>query len=267
MGSSGGGGGIKVPSPNDLVKQVQRGKTPSSRTMLAGGPISPGGQYEMQKEAEKEAEINGLLGGVRTLSPRQIRKERNTDFAAGLKRGEQFFSEGALGRLNEARSNDLQSIIDQRREQANQGFGAQAFQAAREARLRGMGRSEQAAQRNLSSTLARVGVAGPLAGAQATELMRAQQAQRAQAEQDLFLQNVAQRQAALGSFESSLSQAEAGDISKQQFNLEQKNRELLGRLGLGLTEAQLGASERAGVRMGDVALASAQAQARAGSKK
>lgn len=267
MGSK-GGGGIKLPSPEKAMKRLTN---PSTSTILAGGPASVGGQYEADKDEQKAQDQNDALKAInkiKVLTPEQQRQFREQDMKRGLERGAEFFGEGKLGRVDDTRSADIASVVDQRREISQQGFGAQAFQGAREARLRGLNRSDQQAQRQLGATMARSGIAGPLAGAQAVELMKAQQAQRAEAEQQLFLNEVAQKQAALGSFESSVGSAQASELQRKQFNLEQRQREILGQVGLGLTEAQLGSAERSGSQSADMARGSSIAQiAQAGKKK
>jgi len=100
-------------------------------------------------ELEKQAREAGLS-----------RAQREMDMLRGEQRGEKLFGEGNLGRIEQARSGDISDILSQRKQQAQQGFGAEEFQAAREQRLQGLGRAEQAQLRALRAQQGAMGVRG-----------------------------------------------------------------------------------------------------------
>jgi len=196
-------------------------------------------EAQKYKEQQRDAESSGL--------------HREIDMSRGLERGKQLFAEGSLGRVGEERSADVADIVSRRKEIMDKGFGAKAFEAAREARLQGMGQAEQMQQRRLRAAQAGSGVAGGLAGGQMLGLMKQQQQQRQSAERDLFLDEVNRRQGAIGAAEASIKGAEQDELARKQFNIGQKKDELMGQMTSMLTEAQLGVTERSSARTASAA--------------
>jgi len=195
------------------------------------------------------------------------RTQRELDMLRGEQRGQQLFGEGALGRVEQGRSGAMSDILAQRQQQAQEGFGAEAFQKAREARLSGLSRAEQMQQRQLRGAQAGAGVAGGVAMGQQMGLMQQQQQQRQAAERDMFLQNVAQKQQSLGQYEQSLGATEAGELERQKYNQEQKRREIMGRLTAMFGEAGLGVAERSSAASAAAAKEYAAAAGRQGGGK
>lgn len=172
------------------------------------------------------------------------RLNREIDLSRGRARGMQDFYEGSLGRVGEDVSADIQSIQQARMDIAQNGFGADAFQAAREQRLDSMQRGQMLQQRQLKAGQAAGGVFGGLAGGQRMSLMEQQQEEQQEAERDLFLDEVRQRQEALGAAESTTRNTEQDVLARQQYNQAQKRRELMGLLTAQYGEAALGVAER-----------------------
>lgn len=198
---------------------------------------------------------------------RDARAERQKDYEFGKARGEAEFGTGMLGRVGEAPSAAATDLLSQRKNIMEQGLGAAAFQAAREARLRGLGRNEQEQQRALSSQMSRSGIRGGAAAGQLGNLLRQQQSGRAGAEQDLLLQNVAQKQQAMGDYQGLLGQQEAGQLARQQYNIGQSNKEAFGRSASGLAEQQMGLATKSGITQAGISNAMAQAARSSGGKK
>lgn len=198
----------------------------------------------------------GSAAGKRldTLDTINLRKEmqgaersrlnREIDLARGRERGEQDFSEGALGRVRQDLSPELQELQDARTNIAREGFGADAFQAAREARLGGLQRQQQQQMRQLRANQAGSGVMGALSGAQQSALMGQQQRATQDAERQLFLDDIGQRQQSMSAAESTVRGNEADTLGRQQFNLAQAKGELMGRITAQYGEAALGVAER-----------------------
>lgn len=164
------------------------------------------------------------------------------------------------------RSADVQDIISRYRS-GLEGYTAPELQALREQMQSGITTGEQTALRQLRGQQAAAGIQGGLAGAQAARLLQAGQQARTQAERDLFLQNIAQRQNALqgfqqavtgaeatefgrgqttqGALEQILQQQRAEETGRQQFNIGQGQQEKFGQLATMLGIAGMGSTERA----------------------
>jgi hypothetical protein len=83
------------------------------------------------------------------------------------------------------------------------GFNAEENTALRESMLQNIARAEQGALRQLKGAQAGAGIRGGLAGAQSGDILNQMAAERAAGERELFLKNIAQKDAALGAFEGS----------------------------------------------------------------
>lgn len=226
-------------------------------------------ERQRQQEATQKVAQQGEFESARA--------EREKDIGMGLERGKQLVPESSLGRVEKgisgAPSQSQQQIAQMRKEQAEKGFGAQAFQAARESRLRNLQRAQERQQRSLAGRQAQLGLRGGAATGQLGSLLGEQARQSLQAEQELMLQDVAQRQQALGAYEQTTAAQDAARRAAEQYNIEniekynidQAAKEKAAQLQMGLTEAQLGLAERAGIRQEDIAKAMQQAQLQAAS--
>jgi hypothetical protein len=207
---------------------------------LVGGQLTGGGGQQGIPPIGA-GEISGLTD--------EFRRQREEDIAKGRARGEEFFgSVEDIQKQRAERSVDIADVIRKRRSIAESGFGSDFFQAARESRLRNLGRQEQGAQRQLASAQGAGGVGGPLASAQGLQLQRDINRNRLAAEQNLLLEDARIRQQGLGDFEKS--------VKAEQTNLANL---LKGILGFGFAEADLGAGERA--TAGQILTGQRQAQA------
>ena len=177
-----------------------------------------------------------------------------------LKKGQELlgkdFEEGNLGRLEAGRSGDISQVIEARRANLG-GLSAQENQALRERATQGIDRGTQTALRQLRGIQGASGVRGATAAAQQGRQLAAGQSAKAQAERDLLLQNVAQKDKALSAFEESVGGAEGTEQQRELFNIQQRKAEIAGRQTAGLGFAQLGITERTGAQAANVAAASA----------
>ena len=247
--------GLPAIAPDPVMDQIE--KLPIK---VPGMPGSSGGQEQQQPVYTPTP----MTPEERAARHAEIRAERRADIRTGRREGRDLF-EGKLGRVGQKRTAQLGDIINRRQEQAIHGLGARAFQAGREARLRGLDRAAQLQQRQLAGMQGRMGIRGGSAAGQLAQLMGQQQRERQAAEQDLFLQDVAQRQKLLGDYETAVRQAEADELARQKFNIGQVGREKFGELASGLGEAQLGAAERTGIGQTDIGRMMAAAMAQQGS--
>lgn len=237
-------------------------------TTAIGGSLGGIGGAIIGRNAGKELTRGGKRGGgrrssrSRQMSPAQMRKftdeqrkVRDRDFSAGLKRGRSLFKSGSLGRVDDARSQEVSDIIDQRRALQQQGIDPRQIEADNFARAR----TEQAQQRQLLGSQGRLGLQGG-AGALALQNLQRQQAEN-EAQQNLqrTLQNEQLREARLGGLESSIGQAREDELRRQQFNLNQIGRERAGQLSTALGEQQFGAADRGAFQQTQIGQAMADA--------
>lgn len=167
----------------------------------------------------------------------QMAQQREADLAKGAARGKELFGKTFIEESRPERSADIADVIA-RRKAALQGFSGEENTALREQMAQAQARQEQGALRQLRGVQAQQGIRGGLAGAQQAQQLAQNQAQRAAAERELFLQNIAQRQQALGNFEQSARAAEAEEIGRF-------GQRRFGQLGTELGYGQLGAADRA----------------------
>lgn len=211
-----------------------------------------------------------LPGGMTTEEMQRkydmLRAEREKDLARGRARGVSEF-ENQLGKIETDPTAAQQALLAQRKQIMDQGLGSAAFQAARETRLRGLGRNEQEQQRALASQLQRAGLRGGAAAGQLGNLMRQQQGGRTAAEQELLLQNVAQKQQGMNAYQDLLTRQEDQQRESRKFNLGQIGKEKFGTLTTSLAEGQLGAAERGAVGQQNIGQLMAQAAAQSGGGK
>lgn len=216
---------------------------------------------------------------------------------AGLQLGQGLFGSEALGRIQEERSPeqeallkqraammdtagqrsaDIEAVLAARRVQAQQGFSPEELQAMREQQSMAERQAQQGALRSLRGMQAASGVRGGLAAAQASQLAAQAMKTRAQQERDLFLQNIAQKQAgvsgleqsaraaeaeeiarriqAMGGYESTLGGIESDELKRRVFNLGQLGQEKFGIVSSGLGMGQMGAAQDAATIQNQLAI-------------
>lgn len=164
-------------------------------------------QGEDKMQAERDTRGEALLQRFRT--------GRTQDLAEGRKRGEELFAQDPA----------LQDILA-RRKSALEGFNAPEQQALRSQSLNQIARQGQTQARALRGAQAQSGVRGAAAAGQQAGLLKNLQKSQAEAEQNLYLQNVANKDKALSAYEGTV-----GGLKSAQLGTE---------LGYG----QLGAQER-----------------------
>lgn len=148
----------------------------------------------------------------------RARAARNDDMRAGQMRW-----------MEATRDPRYQEVM-RRYQDMSQGLNAQEMQAAREQMQMGQQSQRQQALRSLYSQQAKSGVRGGMAGAQNVRLQQKLGQDRNAAEQALLLQNYNLRRQGLQDYGT------------------QVNRDIFGRLGTGLSEAQLGVADRTGAQ-------------------
>lgn len=188
---------------------------------------------------------------------------RQMDIEKGQDRGRELFKD-QLGRVEEPRSQAMAALLGKRKEQSEQGLGAEAFQAAREQRLRGLGSNELQQQRGMQAKMAQMGLRGGAAAGQMAELMGGQQRGRQDAEQQLLLQDVALKQGLMDKYGQQLGGVEAEELARKKFNLGQIGKEKFGELSTGLAEGSMGVAERTGAKQAEAAKAMQAAMAASG---
>ena len=177
---------------------------------------------------------------------------KNQDLIQGAKFGEAVLGEG-LGRMSD--NADMQGVIEQQKELAK-GFGSEEMVARREQAGGQIDRATQGSSRALQAALAKAGVKGGAAGAKLRDVQVGGIAQKAQAEQNLLIQDRAAREQSVGN----LGQTVKG---VGEFDIAQAGAEKNIALQAGLGFAGLGAAERGATEAASAARASGQAQAAA----
>ena len=200
----------------------------------------------ISQRLEQARSANTVDVGARTAEiAKQARAFRQADLAQGRKRGEELFGEGSLGRVEAERQQEISDLIERRRAEA-QGFSPEEQEAFRSQNISAIQRAQAGEQRGLRGRQAQLGITGPLAAAQESQIGQAAQRAQVEAERDLFLRNIEARRVGLGGLEQSITGARADELSRQQFNIGQGQREKFGQIGTELGFAGLGVAERQG---------------------
>lgn len=209
-------------SPDDLIKFISGKREPTAE----------------ERESQNQRTMQQRLS--------QAQAAREADMAKGRARGQELFGEGALGRVQQDRSKEVQDIINKRKQYA-EGFSPEEQQAMRENNMRSIQQNQAAALRAQQMNLARSGVRGAVAANQMGSMQRGLQGQLADQERQLFLENINQRRQGLGALEQSTQGARADELARQQYNLSQLGREKAGQLSTEMGMAGLGAGERSAI--------------------
>lgn len=251
----------KISMPKINTQTIARGYVKS----LTGGALNPVVKYasdrtgltdKMNDYADNISGNAGKGGGYVVPASMQAeadraemyRQQREQDLAAGRKRGEEIFTEGSLGRLDDM-------VMNARKQQAEQGFTTNETNALRDQNLAALNQQNAGAARAARIQAAAEGVRGNRAVAMNNKLAGEQSAAAANNERELFLKGVEARRQGLTDLEAA-----------QKYNQEQKNRELQGRLTTELGYGGLGAAERGAAIQAIVGQQQAQAAANSGGK-
>ncbi len=231
----------------------------------------------------------------------------------GKKMGEEIFGNEALGRLDASRGGEVSDLVRKRQEMAAsagtrsgditdviarrkaalEGYSPAEMQAMREQQQGAMNQQQQLAMRQMKAQAASQGIRGGAQAAQQLALQKGMQRNMAQGERELALQNIGQKEKALGAFEQSATGAEgnefqrsqlaqtglenmvnnarAEELKKQTFNIGQQTQEKFGMLASQLGMAGMSAQEAAAAAQQilgeDYQKASAEQAAKSGGKK
>ena len=187
----------------------------------------------------------------------QYRKQRQTDWDIGYKRGQDLFKEGTLGRLGD--NKDIQSVLERRRAAVG-GFTPQEKEMMRSQTGAVANSATQGALRSLRGQQAQMGIRGAAAGAQTSDVLNKANLARQENERQLQLANIAESRRGLEALEQT-----ATGVGK--FDLGQLNKEKFGQYSTGLGEQMLGSADRGAITQRDIAAANASNQVDRGGKK
>lgn len=219
---------------------------------MGGGPS----EEEVKSQQERDRAFRQQEEERRLERERQLVAE---DQERGRARGQELFGEGSLGtRSLEERKTDIADVLA-RRKAALSGLTPEEQAAMESQALGGINQATQTQLRQLRGVQGASGVRGGLAAAQQANLLRGGQQAAAEAQRDIFLQNLGARRQALSDFENTV-------LGEQQ----RANQERFGQLATEMGIAQLGSGTRGGVRqsiLGEQQVESAQQQAAANSGK
>ena len=172
------------------------------------------------------------------------RNSRNKDLAQGKARGQQIFSN--LGRLDEGRNQDIQTVMAQRQANLN-GFTPEEQNAMRDQNLSSALSGQQAALRQQKIALQQNGVRGGAASAAMAKMQKDNTNANTGMERDLFLKNIDAKRAGLDSYEKSAQTALAQEQATKQFNIQQAMKEKMGQLTTELGYGSLGQADRSSI--------------------
>lgn len=220
--------------------------------MLPNDPIDVLGMQmravQMAQDAEKKKLKDRQQGYQQQAAAKlaQAQAAREADLTKGRARGQELFADKSLGRVDQDRSAEVADIVARRK--ANlAGFTPEEMNAMQSNQVQSINQANQGQNRALMAAQARSGVRGAAAIAQQQQALKAQSAQRADLERNLFLENMNQKRSALGEAERSIGGARADELARQQFNLAQMGKEKAAQLSTELGYGQLGAGERSAV--------------------
>lgn len=190
-------------------------------------------QQQAAADAAERAKYNQLSSDAR--------RSRQRDWREGINEGQKLFNN--LGRMNEGRSSEIQSII-QRRQKEAEGFTPEEMNAMRDQNLSSAMSGQQAALRQQKIAMAQGGVRGGAAAAALARMQKENTSQNTGMERDLFLKNIDARRAGLGALEQSTQAAMQNEQAMKQFNIQQAMKEKMGQLTTALGTSALGSAER-----------------------
>lgn len=173
----------------------------------------------------------------------QFRGERERDFARGRQRGEELYGNQALGRVDENRSAEVQSLLDRLQQQMG-GYTGGQYQALREKGLEGIRSNTAGNLDKVRAANARAGLRGRSAAASERDVLKQEGRDVAGVYRDLVIGDINERARATGAYGGALTGARSDELSRRQYNQSQAAKELQGRLAMEFGYGQLGAADR-----------------------
>lgn len=223
---------------------------------------------------------SGVLEGLAPAADKRMRSEdmaavsdlinlnrrgMRQDLESGRKRGAEIFGKGSLGEIKAKRSTEVSDFLA--RQKANlEGYTPQEQQAFREQNMRSVMANQAAGARDLRRQQAASGVRGAMASNQQAAMQQATQGQLADQERQLFLNQIAEKRAALANYGQGVQGAEGFERQGAQFNLGQREKEKAGQLTTEMGYGSLGSANRASAQEFIAAQRAAEA-ARAAARK
>jgi len=146
--------------------------------------------------------------------------------------------------LSTERPQELEDLLTRFKTISEQGYSAPEYAARRAQAANVVKAQQQAQQRDLLTQQARQGVRGGAAVAQQTRAAQQQAAQRAALEQSIMLEDIKNKQAMMGQYGGLLGGAISREDKLAMENLKRDIAAQVVGVGAGITEAQLGLSEK-----------------------
>jgi len=254
-------GNFNAPSPEEQMKRDYEAKLAEQKKGFESQISGLQGTLSQQKStlqgfqqgaAQGDSVSQRLKSSFIDPNTGSMGDAKNQDLIKGAQFGEAVLGEG-LGRLSGQAG--IQDIIS-RQEEFAKGMGSEEMIARREQAGQQIDAKTQQSSRALQAALARAGVKGGAAGAKLRDVAVGGIAQKAQAEQNLLIQDRQAREASTQNLAKTV-----GDVA--QFDISQAAKEKNIALQAGLGFAGLGAAERGATEAAAATRASGQAQAAA----
>jgi hypothetical protein len=250
----------------DLSGVPQEGQTPSPIEPV-GPPVEAPGTHP----ADPGASTGDVWGGPPPLKPpgfltpeieqqvtlqnekNAIKQERTADLAEGRARGEEIFGNDALGRVGTDASPEMQDIIARRKAMLS-GYTPEELEAQKSIYTTPAQQALQGQVRAMRGAQASAGVRGSAASAQESQIRGQFAKEQAQLGQAQFLADADARRQALTGYQAAVQGSEADRLQREQYNIDQKNKELMGILTTELGYGQLGTADRYNTSMSQAAI-------------
>lgn len=208
---------------------------------MGSNPVSKGVTQKARDQAESQL---GAMNEERRIQAMQeaqakfmaqAKAQREEALAQGRARGQELFADGSFGTRAQPLIGEDYATIIQKRKDALSGFSPEEQNAMQSQVMGGINNAQQTQLRQLRGIQGASGLRGAQASAQQQSVLQQGQKQKAEAGQNLFLQNIAARRAALGEFENTINQEQ-----------ERRQREKLAQLSTEFGYGSLAAAESAG---------------------
>lgn len=180
------------------------------------------------------------LGDTGNQYMSDYQKVLDAGLAAGKTQAEALVPAGTFGKVDEARAQETTDYLNKLKSLSESGITGQEAEAQRAAMYQNINQATQGNLRQLRGIQGAQGLQGAAAAAQQSRQLREGAAQKAQAERDIFLKSQDVARGALSQYGSAMTQAQADELARKQFNISQDEQDFLSKLGI-----QLGTQQQA----------------------
>jgi len=180
------------------------------------------GQTQTDPATPAGPEMNASERAVRALYG-------DAAFEGGTALGNQFYSDGALGRVSEVVPGQDEYLAQLKGGLG--GYTSEQYQGQREQMMKSQNSNYLTAQSQLAKAQARGKVYGAAGAAQQANLATGNQASKDDLEQKLMVQNIDEQQKRLGAYGTANAAAQEAVLARQKLNLGQQAAEVTGRAG------------------------------------